>query len=543
VTQPPADGTSTNPSGVTAEGFAPSLPAAASLPSSPAGAPSSSAVVTTARTDRPDRVLPSWTDPVVAQASEAIGGPWGRHAVTGRALFWTPLRVCLLFTTLVLVLAWIKQAPCATGEWSGSKQYTHLCYSDAVPLFGAYGLDAGDVPYLDSRVEYPVLTGGLIALAATLARAYDGAADGLGILPDLAPVHSYTLVTALLLSAFALLLTRAVLALAGRRPWDAAMLGLSPVLAVHAFTNWDLFAVVLATFAMLAWARRRPVLAGALLGAAVATKFYPLLLLGALFLLCLRAGRMRDWGVTTLAAVAVWTAVNLPVAVLARENWTWFFVFSRSRAANPESLWNIAIHLSGGTLLDGPLAEGEVPSVLNAAVTVSLLALFAGVGWLTLAAPVRPRVAQVAFLLLAGFLLLNKVWSPQYSLWLLPLAVLARPKWRSLLLWQATEALVWIVTMLHYLGTANRGIGVEWFFLGVLLRDVAVVVLMALVVRDVLRPDGDVVRTSWPGVDDPAGGVLDHARDRIPRWLMIRVPGHSGSSLTVDRAGGPGTVR
>ena len=38
---------------------------------------------------------------------------------------------------------------------------------------------------------------------------------------------------------------------------------------------------------------------------------------------------------------------------------------------------------------------------------------------------------------------------------------------------------------------------------------------MALVVRDVLRPDGDVVRTTWPGVDDPAGGVLDNARDRL----------------------------
>ena len=45
--------------------------------------------------------------------------------------------------------------------------------------------------------------------------------------------------------------------------------------------------------------------------------------------------------------------------------------------------------------------------------------------WLTLAAPVRPRVAQLAFLLVAGFLILNKVWSPQYSLWLVPLAVLA----------------------------------------------------------------------------------------------------------------------
>ena len=471
--------------------------------------------VASARVRHPDRVVPSWADPVVAQASEAVGGPWGRHAVTGRALFWTPLRICLLFSTFVLALAWIKQAPCASGEWSGSKQYTHLCYSDAVPLFGAYGLDTGDLPYLDSRVEYPVLTGGFIALAAGLARGYDGAAEALGPLPDLAPVHSYALVTGLLLSVCALLLTRAVLALAGRRPWDAAMIGLSPVLLVHAFTNWDLFAVALAGFGLLAWARRRLVLAGLLLGAAVAAKFYPLLLLGALFLLCLRAGRLRDWARTALAAVAVWTAVNLPVAVLAPDNWAWFFVFSRSRPANPESLWNLLLHASGNQLLDGPLAEGEIPAVLNAVVTVVLLSLFAGVGWLTLAAPVRPRVAQVAFLLLAGFLLLNKVWSPQYSLWLLPLAVLARPKWRSLLLWQATEALVWIVTMLHYLGTDNRGIEVEWFFLGVLLRDVAVLVLMALVVRDVPRPDGDVVRTSWPGVDDPAGGVLDRSPDRV----------------------------
>ena len=114
----------------------------------------------------PDRVIPSWSDPVVAQASEAVGGPWGRHAVVGRALFWTPLRVCLLFATLVLALAWIKQEPCSSGDWSGFRQYTHFCYSDEVPLFGSYGLDHGDTPYLDSRVEYPVLTGGLIAVAA-----------------------------------------------------------------------------------------------------------------------------------------------------------------------------------------------------------------------------------------------------------------------------------------------------------------------------------------------------------------------------------------
>jgi uncharacterized membrane protein len=133
------------------------------------------------------------------------------------------------------------------------------------------------------------------------------------------------------------------------------------------------------------------------------------------------------------------------------------------------------------------------------------------VGWLVLAAPVRPRVAQVAFLLVAGFLLLNKVWSPQHSLWLLPLAVLARPGWRSLLAWQATEALLWVLRMLWYLGTENNGIEVGWFFLAVGIRDAAVVVLVVLVVRDVRQPDRDVVRTSWPGVDDPAGGPLDHS--------------------------------
>ena len=466
---------------------------------------------------RPDRVVPSWADPVAVQASEAVGGPWGRHAVTGRALFWTPLRVCLLFAVLGLALAWIKQAPCASGDWSGSRQYTHLCYSDAVPLFGSYGLDSGAVPYLDAAVEYPVLTGGLMAVAAVIARAYDAAVGG--VLPDIPPVQSYYVVTCLLLSACAFLVVRGVLGLAGRRPWDAAMIGLSPLLLVHAFTNWDLLAVALTTLGMLAWARRRPVLAGVLLGLGIAAKFYPLLLLGALLLLCLRAGRVRAWAATATASVLTWAAVNLPVAVLAPDNWSWFFVFSRQRPANPESVWNIADSVSGGDLL-GPLAAGQVPDGLNTAVTVALLLLAAGVAGLTFAAPVRPRLPQVAFLLVAGFLLLNKVWSPQFSLWLLPLAVLARPRWRSLLLWQATEVLVWVVTMLHYLGADERGIDVEWFFLGVGLRDVAVLVLMGLVVRDVLTPDQDVVRTSWPGVDDPAGGPLDRAEDVV--WIPRR---------------------
>ncbi len=467
------------------------------------------------RPSHPDRVVPTWVDPVAVQASEAVGGPWGRHAVTGRALFWTPLRVCLLFAALVLSLAWIKEAPCASGNWVGHLQYTHFCYSDTVPLFGLHHLDTGAVPYLDSSVEYPVLTGAFMALAAALGRGYDGAVEKIGLLPDVPPVQSYYVATCLLLSVCALIAVRAVHGLSGRRPWDAAMIGLSPLLFVHAFTNWDLFAVVLATLGLWAWARRRPVLAGILLGLGVAAKLYPVLLLLALFLLCLRAGRLRAWLRTAVAAAAVWTAVNAPIAVLAPENWSRFFSLNSSRAADPDSIWNLLLAASHNRILDGPLAPGETPTVLNAVVAVLLVLMVAGAAWLTLAAPVRPRVAQLAFLLVAGFLLLNKVWSPQYSLWLLPLAVLARPRWRSLLAWQAAEALLWVPRLLWYLGTDNRGIRAQWFYLAVSIRDLAVVVLMALVVRDVLHPDADPVRTSWPGTDDPAGGVLDQATDVV----------------------------
>jgi uncharacterized membrane protein len=462
----------------------------------------------------PDRVVPTWTDPVAVQASEAVGGPWGRHAVTGRALFWTPLRVCLLFTVVVLSLAWAKQAPCADGNWTGAKQYTHFCYNDAVPLFGIHGLSTGEVPYLDSPVEYPVLTGGFMQLAAVVARGYDQLVVGVGPFPDVVPVQTYYVVTCLLLSVLALVVTRGVLGLTGRRPWDAAMVGLSPVLLVYAFNNWDLLAVALTTLGMWAWARRHPVVAGVLLGLGVAAKLYPVLVIGVLFALCLRAGRLRAWLTTAVSAGLAWLLVDLPIAVLAPGNWARFFTLSDTRPANPESIWAIAIHYWPG-FLDGPLGQDEAPSVLNATVAVLLVLSAAGIGWLALAAPLRPRVPQLAFLLVAAFLLLNKVYSPQYALWLVPLAVLARPRWRSLLLWQATEALVWALTMLYYLGSDNRGVRVEWFYFAVGLRDCALAVLMALVVREVWNPDADPVRRSWPGTDDPAGGFLDQAPDKV----------------------------
>ena len=52
----------------------------------------------------------------------------------------------------------------------------------------------------------------------------------------------------------------------------------------------------LASGALLAWARKRPWLAGLLLGLATAAKLYPVLFLLPLVALCIRTRQLRVWG-------------------------------------------------------------------------------------------------------------------------------------------------------------------------------------------------------------------------------------------------------
>jgi uncharacterized membrane protein len=160
---------------------------------------------------------------------------------------------------------------------------------------------------------------------------------------------------------------------------------------------------------------------------------------------------------------------------------------------------------------------GFSPSLLNKASEIGLLILVIAIGMIVLTAPRRPRVPQVAFLVVAAFLLVNKVDSPQYSLWLLPLAVLAYPRWRPLLAWQVIEIFEVVMRYLWFVyddssHPAKAGVSEGWFVSAVVLRQLALIGLVALVVRDIYRPSRDVVREA--GVDDPAGGLLDGVPDR-----------------------------
>src|SRR5438093_4291493 len=71
---------------------------------------------------------------------------------------------------------WPPSSDCASGFWHG-QQYTRLCYSDIVPLYGTEQLQGSRIPYIDACREvenqncdeYPVVTMFTMYLAARTA--------------------------------------------------------------------------------------------------------------------------------------------------------------------------------------------------------------------------------------------------------------------------------------------------------------------------------------------------------------------------------------
>jgi uncharacterized membrane protein len=450
-----------------------------------------------------DVVLPSRDDPAVEGASELIGGPVGRHALLGTS-WWTPIRVMLLLVVLASALGVALDQPCrATGWGDGTTQYTHACYSDIVHLYWGRGIAEGLVPYLDDPsatgdevVEYPVLTGAAMWVTGLLVPD-GGDATSRGI--------RYFDVNALAITLLAAVTVWATARTAGRRPWDAAMVAVAPGLVLTATINWDLYAVALTSLAMLAWARRHPVAAGMLLGLATAAKFYPALLFGPLLVLSLRTGRWRELGQATLGAVVLWCAANVPIMVSNFDGWARFYRLSRERGGDYGSPWLVL----SGLGVDLPVAR------VNVWGPVVFLSLCIGIGLLGLMARRRPRFAQLAFLVLVAFVLTNKVYSPQYVLWLIPLAVLARPRWRDFLLWQTAEVVYFLSVWwyIHGFTEPDTALPARIYWVAVTIHLVATAAYGALVVRDILRPEYDPVRAN--GADDPSGGVFDGAADRF----------------------------
>ncbi|WP_405819224.1 glycosyltransferase 87 family protein [Streptomyces sp. NBC_01390] len=478
----------------------------------------SSAETTQASVREPDPVRPTRDDEIAVAGSELIGGPIGRRALLGTS-WWTPVRVVALVAIGMFALGLVQKAPCYNGGWffGASSQYTHACYSDIPHLYQGRGFADGLVPYFDKfdgdmqYLEYPVLTGVFMEVAAWLT-------------PSSGTIQHqeqwYWFVNAGMLMVCAAIIVVCVSRTHARRPWDGLLVALAPAAALTATINWDLLAVALTAAAMLMWSRGRSLAFGVLLGLATAAKLYPVLLLGPLFVLCWRAGKWRQFGTALGGAVLAWAAVNLPVMLFAFDGWSKFYTFSQERGVDFGSFWLILSQRS-----DNPLTTDTV----NTFATLLMLASAVGIAALTLTAPRRPRFAQLAFLIVAAFILTNKVYSPQYVLWLVPLAVLARPKWRDFLIWQACEVAyflgIWMYLAYTTSGDAHKGLPVEGYQFVIGVHLVGTLYLCAVVVRDVLMPERDVVRRA--GDDDPSGGVLDGAEDVFVLGPAAHPPQHA----------------
>ncbi|MCK7676092.1 glycosyltransferase family 87 protein [Corynebacterium pygosceleis] len=467
------------------------------------------------------RIQPAHDEPLARDFTAFLGGPMGRFTAPGTARLLTPLRVLICVGLVFLALGWLSKANCISGtagddgvftiDWSGSRQFLSACYTDIVPLYGNTGLSEGHAPYAHSwtdsdgsrrYTQYPVLASLVQWVTALVARSVAPLVAATGLPVPAAAV--YFSLTAAVLALFWILVVRSMVSLTGNRVWDTLLVAASPLIAVHAFTDYDILAVAAAVGALLAAARRKPVAAGVLIGLGAAVKLWPLLLLGGYLVLAVRHHRFRPFLTMTGTAVVTWLVVNLPVMLTFPDGWREFLRVGVNRAADWDTVYSVVQRSTGWSGWD----HGGTPTVLNTVSGVLFVVACILIGVFAVRTRRTPRVAEIVFLIVAVFLLVNKVWSPQHSLWLVPLIVLALPKWRIVIAWMLSEALLWPVRMWFMAGEDALGAPAGLHGAVVLVRGALVIALVVLVVRQMRGRSVDPVLTAHDGVDPLAGDFI-----------------------------------
>jgi uncharacterized membrane protein len=368
--------------------------------------------------------------------------------IDGRALALTGA------VALLTVGSYLRNVPCLVAGSTGTSPTTPRCPSDLEVMWLGRGLAEGAVPYLQPivdpqtgqlvTVEYPVLTGMLMWL---LSRG--------GSLASFLALS--TLVMGLAAVAIALILNR----WCGSRAWLWAA---APALLHYLSYNYDALPT-LAVVGALALVLGRDAVrvegryylsAAAILGVGGGLKLFPLLfaLPLALWLLFGRPGpdqlplRARAGRAMAAAGVAagVFIAVNLPFALANPQGWLIPFTFQANRAidATSLSLWYFASAL-------WPSVAPSVWLLLAGGATLVGIGGAAAAGWALGRRRGSYPLVPACVTVLIAYMLLNKVFSPQYILWLLPLLVLAGLRARIILAYLVIDVVMFwsIAAVLH----------------------------------------------------------------------------------------------
>jgi len=280
---------------------------------------------------------------------------------------------------------------CALVDWP-----TYKNYGDAI-------LNHGRVPYRDFAVEYPPGALAVVILPAAFA--------------------NYASAFAWEMAGCGLVLIAVVTAI---RREAAFYVALAPILAGSLIlSRFDLWPALLTVAALAALLRERHALGWGLLGAAVAAKLWPLVLVPLALVWSYRAGRIR----AAFAGLAVVAAVFVPFALIAPHG-LWSSVSGQaSRPLQIESLGASlfmafghpsVISSHGSQNVAGHGAVAAVFALLQIATLVALWIAFAR-------GPVTgDRLLRYSAAAVCAFIAFGKVLSPQFLIWLIPLVPLVR---------------------------------------------------------------------------------------------------------------------
>ena len=229
-------------------------------------------------------------------------------------------RVLVLLTTGAAVIAILLKNPCRVAGWASPGQYYMACQSQWPEAF--VSLESG-TSFL--QLGHSALTGAVAGVTAQLVP--------LGSTLRYYDLHSILAVAAWLVTVYA------TVRMTNRRPWDAAMVAVAPMIIVAGFLGWDLWAAMFASFGMLAFAREHFTRAGIFLGLGTAVAGYPALIFGAVALLALRTRLIGGPAMTGAVLAATWLAANLPFALLDARSWSAHFTGLLLRDADYSSIW------------------------------------------------------------------------------------------------------------------------------------------------------------------------------------------------------------
>lgn len=352
---------------------------------------------------------------------------------------------------------------CRIHGWGAPDNYVHACYSDLPSLFSDRGLTTHTWPYSSktNAVEYPPLTGMVMYATSFLVR-HNGD-----------QYRKYFDVNAIFLS---ILFIAVVLLLKRMRPDLWYLLPLAPVVIASLFINWDMWAVLPALGSIYYFDKGSNKKSALLLGIGTAVKFYPIVLALPALLIFWRRREIKSALNYFLVFGATWLLINLPFILTTPTGWYRFFKLNSERGADWGSIWH-ALYIFGIHI-----DHLNIFSTLLFLVGATAFAIF------QLGLKEIPTLAQSSFFIVAIFVTASKVYSPQYILWLTPLAILAlhdKKDRTAFWIWQGAE-MIYHLAIWEYLAVysgSHFGIPEKAYAAAILIRIAALGYFAAALIR------------------------------------------------------------